>query len=249
MRAQLVGGAQWHRGADAELARFVGGRGHDAAARRVAASADDHRLAAELRAAQQLDRREERVHVEVEDAASGGHDVGECATGWASKIRSGLWRPRHPGRRSEEFFRLSSAVAAAQPSGTFRAVYPLRGPLGGRWQMKRAGRVLIGVVAALVVSAGALADGTVLMPAAKTDNGLGTLPHYSQWREPWMYATPAEKVDSGLGSLPHYSQWHEPWLYSQPAEKIDNGLGEIAASRRQVPAPAGAPEVAASAAH
>ena len=118
--------------------------------------------------------------------------------------------------------------------------------------MKRTGRVLIGVVAALgfaVSAGGALADGTVPTPAAKIDDGLGTLPHYSQWREPWAYATPAEKVDSGLGSLPHYSQWHEPWLYSQPAEKIDNGLGEIAASRRQVPAPAAASEVAASAAH
>ena len=117
--------------------------------------------------------------------------------------------------------------------------------------MKRAGRILIGVIAALgfALSAGALADGEVPTPAAKIDNGLGTLPHHSQWRDPWVYATPAEKIDSGLGSLPHYSHWHEPWLYSQPAEKIDSGLGEIAASRRPVPAHAGAPEVAASAAH
>jgi len=115
--------------------------------------------------------------------------------------------------------------------------------------MKRARRVLIGVVAALIVCAGALADGTVPTPAAKIDSGLGTLPHYSQWREPWVYATPAEKIDSGLGSLPHYSQWHEPWLYSQPAEKIDSGLGEVATSRRQVPASAAAPEVAVRAAH
>jgi len=117
--------------------------------------------------------------------------------------------------------------------------------------MRRAGRVLIGVVAALgfAVSAGALADGTVPTPAAKIDNGLGTLPHYSQWREPWVYAMPAEKIDSGLGALPHYSQWGEPWLYSQPAEKIDSGLGEVTASGRQVPAHAAAPDVAASAAH
>ena len=117
--------------------------------------------------------------------------------------------------------------------------------------MKRAGRVLIGVVAALgfAWSASALADGEVLTPAAKIDNGLGTLPHYSQWCEPWVYATPAEKTDSGLASLPHYSQWHEPWLYGQPAEKIDSGLGEIAASRQQAPVSTAAPEVAASAAH
>jgi len=117
--------------------------------------------------------------------------------------------------------------------------------------MKRAGRVLIGVVAALgfAWSASALADGEVLTPAAKIDNGLGTLPHYSQWREPWVYAMPAEKIDSGLGSLPHYSQWREPWLYGEPAEKIDNGLGEIAASREDVRADASTPDVAARAAH
>ena len=117
--------------------------------------------------------------------------------------------------------------------------------------MKHAARTLIGVISALgfALSASAFADGEALTPAAKIDNGLGTLPHYSQWREPWVHTMPAEKIDSGLGSLPHYSQWHEPWLYSQPAEKIDSGLGEIAASRRQLPAHAGAPEVAASAAH
>ncbi|HKC45492.1 MAG TPA: hypothetical protein VKC64_16795 [Burkholderiales bacterium] len=117
--------------------------------------------------------------------------------------------------------------------------------------MKRAGRVLIGVVAALgfAWSASALADGEVLTPAAKIDSGLGTLPHYLQWREPWVYATPAEKIDSGLGSLPHYSQWREPWLYGQPAEKIDTGLGEIAASREDVRAHPATPDVAARAAH
>ena len=117
--------------------------------------------------------------------------------------------------------------------------------------MKHAAKTLIGVISALgfALSASALADGEVPTPAARMDNGLGTLPHYSQWREPWVYAAPAEKIDSGLGSLPHYSQWHEPWLYSQPAEKIDSGLGEIATSRQQVPAHPRAPEVAASAAH
>jgi hypothetical protein len=64
-------------------------------------------------------------------------------------------------------------------------------------------------------------------PAAKRDNGLGALPHYREWREPWVYATPAESIDSGLGNLPPLSEWREPWLYAIPAESIDNGLGTL----------------------
>ena len=86
-------------------------------------------------------------------------------------------------------------------------------------------RLLAGV--ALGLSTAAMADGEVPVPAASIDNGLGTLPHYSQWREPWLYTMPAEKIDSGLGTLPPYAEWREPWRYSQPAEKIDSGLGEI----------------------
>jgi hypothetical protein len=67
-RTKLERGAQRHAGAHAERARFVGRRGDDAASRRVAAPADDDRLALQVGTPQQLDRREERVHVEVKDA-------------------------------------------------------------------------------------------------------------------------------------------------------------------------------------
>jgi hypothetical protein len=109
--------------------------------------------------------------------------------------------------------------------------------------MERAGRILVSVVAALglALSGSALAEDAVPIPAAKIDSGLGALPHYSQWREPWLYATPAESIDSGLGALPHYSEWRDPWVYSQPAEKIDSGLGEITASRVDAPAHAAVP--------
>lgn len=94
--------------------------------------------------------------------------------------------------------------------------------------MHRASKAFLSLVAgfALGLSTAAMADG-VPTPAASIDSGLGALPHYSQWQEPWLYATPAEKVDSGLGTLPPYADWRESWLYSQPAEKIDSGLGEI----------------------
>ena len=70
----------------------------------------------------------------------------------------------------------------------------------------------------------------LLVPAAKIDNGLGSLPRASQWQGmPWLHATPAEKIDSGLGELPHASQWQGmPWLHATPAEKVDSGLGELA---------------------
>ncbi len=98
----------------------------------------------------------------------------------------------------------------------------------------RASKLCLALVAGLTLglATSALAEDVVPTPAAKIDNGLGNLPHYSEWRDLWLYATPAESIDSGLGTLPHYSEWHAPWLYSQPAEKIDSGLGEITAQPR-----------------
>ena len=86
VRSELRCFHERHAGAHAESTRFVGGGRNDAAAlvsaqrrhsgtRRFgvdasAASADDQRLAAKLRIAQQLDRRIERIHVEVRDETS-----------------------------------------------------------------------------------------------------------------------------------------------------------------------------------
>jgi hypothetical protein len=97
--------------------------------------------------------------------------------------------------------------------------------------MQRFTRLVCGIAFLLGVTAAGAAEpltADLLVPAAKVDNGLGSLPPASEWREPWLYAIPAEKIDSGLGSLPHVSEWREPWLYAIPAEKIDSGLGEIA---------------------
>ena len=66
--AQPPGPRRRHGGADAEAPRLVGGGGDD---RARPAAGDDHRQAPQLRAALQLDRRVERVEVEVGDAA--GH--------------------------------------------------------------------------------------------------------------------------------------------------------------------------------
>jgi len=96
--------------------------------------------------------------------------------------------------------------------------------------------LLVGL--ALGLSTGAFAGDPVPTPAAKIDSGLGELPHYSQWQNPWRYASPAMKVDSGLGTLPPYAEWREPWVYSHPAEKIDSGLGEITSPPRHAAAPA-----------
>ena len=65
LRAKLRGGAQRHGGMNAETARLVAGGGNDAAL--VALPADDHRLAAQLRAREQFDGDEERVHIDVKD--------------------------------------------------------------------------------------------------------------------------------------------------------------------------------------
>ena len=64
------------------------------------------------------------------------------------------------------------------------------------------------------------AAGIARVPGEKVDSGLGSLPHYSQWKADGRLAhlvvasVPGEKVDNGLGSLPHYSQWKDhPELY------------------------------------
>jgi hypothetical protein len=97
--------------------------------------------------------------------------------------------------------------------------------------MNQTKRFLFGLFTAFAVS---IAHGANVgpVPAASIDDGLGNLPHYSQWQEPWLYAMPAEDIDSGLGQLPHVSQMVEVWLYAQPAEKIDTGLGELTAVSR-----------------
>jgi hypothetical protein len=94
--------------------------------------------------------------------------------------------------------------------------------------------ITIALVTSSVAASEPLPD-ELLVPAAKTDSGLGELPHASQWQGmPWLYAMPAEKIDSGLGKLPHTSQWQGmPWLHAMPAEKIDSGLGEIATRAAQ----------------
>jgi hypothetical protein len=70
-------------------------------------------------------------------------------------------------------------------------------------------------------------DTGLFTPAPGIDSGLGELPPFETWTDPWIYAMPAEDLDSGLGDLPPYSEWRYPWVYSMPAEKIDSGLGEI----------------------
>ena len=67
VRAEADRARHRNRRAHAELARLVaGGRDHAARLRRAA---DRHRLAAQLRPIALLDRRVERVHVDVDDAA------------------------------------------------------------------------------------------------------------------------------------------------------------------------------------
>ena len=68
LRAELVALAEGHAGADAVRARLVGaGRGHAAL---VGQAADDDRLALERRVEEDLDGREERVDVDVDDVAA-----------------------------------------------------------------------------------------------------------------------------------------------------------------------------------
>jgi hypothetical protein len=90
---------------------------------------------------------------------------------------------------------------------------------------------LLAAVATGIATAAAATDPVrvddLVIPVADVDNGLGNLPHYTKWQEPWLHAVPAETIDSGLGDLPPVSEWREPWLYATPAEKLDSGLGEL----------------------
>jgi hypothetical protein len=56
------------------------------------------------------------------------------------------------------------------------------------------------------------------MPADRIDSGLGDLPPFSAWREPWVYAIPAESIDDGLGELPPLVEWPERWFRAMSAE-------------------------------
>jgi hypothetical protein len=68
---------------------------------------------------------------------------------------------------------------------------------------------------------------SVYIPAAKADNGLGDLPPFKFWTDPWVYSIPAEKIDSGLGDLPPFKFWTDPWVFAMPAESLDDGLGDL----------------------
>ena len=65
MRAFPVGDRYRHRGMDAEFSGFVGTGAYDAAALRI--PAHDHGLAFELRTVALFHRREERVHIDVDE--------------------------------------------------------------------------------------------------------------------------------------------------------------------------------------
>jgi hypothetical protein len=65
VRAEALGGTQGHAGENTKLSRFVGRRGYDAAATRIAA--DDDGLADKLRASRYLYRNEESIEVHVKD--------------------------------------------------------------------------------------------------------------------------------------------------------------------------------------
>ncbi len=76
VRAALQRLAHRHRGMHAEAAHLVARGGDDAAA---AGAADDDRLAGKLRVVELLDRRVERVHVDVQDGAVIAHDSASAA--------------------------------------------------------------------------------------------------------------------------------------------------------------------------
>jgi hypothetical protein len=71
VRTQAARPSRRHRGMDPVVPRLVA-RGGDHAA--LTGAADDHRLTAQLRTAQQLDGHEERVHVDMQDRAIRHHD-------------------------------------------------------------------------------------------------------------------------------------------------------------------------------
>src|SRR5690606_8805503 len=72
VRAQPFRRQRGHRRADAELARFVAGRGHDASPARTA---HRHRLAAQRRIVALFDAGEEGIHVDMDDLAQPGRGL------------------------------------------------------------------------------------------------------------------------------------------------------------------------------
>lgn len=75
-------------------------------------------------------------------------------------------------------------------------------------------RPLISLVCAVLLASSGVAWSEPSHKAVgeKIDNGLGELPHYSQWadptgRYPYGYKIVGKSLDSGLGELPHYSKW------------------------------------------
>src|SRR4029077_11973009 len=69
LRAELCGGAQRHRGVNAEAPRFIACRGHDSTLVALAAYHDGQ--AAEFWTRQQLDGNKERVHINVQNRSAG----------------------------------------------------------------------------------------------------------------------------------------------------------------------------------
>ena len=72
----------------------------------------------------------------------------------------------------------------------------------------------VAAFAALVASTWALAGAVhaVRVPGESLDNGLGDLPHYTQWvdksgADPMGSRVLGESLDNGLGALPPYAQW------------------------------------------
>ena len=66
------------------------------------------------------------------------------------------------------------------------------------------------LAAALLLAAGTAGANDVA--GQKLDNGLGALPHYSQWadksgRQPVAVRVAGESLDDGLAGLPHYRYW------------------------------------------
>ena len=132
-----------HAGVDAECARLVGGGRRHAATDiiaeraerlrahppwRRAAAADHHGLAAELRMAQELDGRIERIHVEMGDEArSVGHDSKEAASIAAagSAFDDARIRDARPSGRGREA-RVAKCASCRSRRRCPRRAYPSR---------------------------------------------------------------------------------------------------------------------------
>ncbi len=93
VRAELPGPQRRHRRVDAERPGLVRARRDDAAG---PAPADDHRLAGQRRVVENLDRREEAVHVDVKDRRD---DLPAAGARLVSHRAAGGGTPRRRGRR------------------------------------------------------------------------------------------------------------------------------------------------------